>query len=176
MSNRTIKIYTTLGSPGSIETNVRTKVDLMPLLVDRGIDTNGMKLLIGETRNELSEDTAILPEGDFKLYLVPSRTKSGSTAEEKLALLKDLLEIKSRLVALRDEAEAEQERRNSSKELPEELKKFLERLGAIVKVKVESPKEDLSADEIQAKKDIEDILYSNSGFNEEDKEVTSEWD
>lgn len=88
MSNRKIKIYTTLGSPGTVETDVTTLGDLKPQLRSRGIDTSGMKLLIGETRNELSEDVAILPEGDFKLYLVPSQTKSGA---DNITLAKDLL-------------------------------------------------------------------------------------
>lgn len=87
---RKIKIYTTLGSPGTIETAVTTLGDLRPELSGRGIDISGMKLLIGETRNELSEDVAILPEGDFKLYLVPSKTKSGATDNVELA--KKLLE------------------------------------------------------------------------------------
>jgi hypothetical protein len=74
---RKIKIVTTLGISGTIETNVSTLGELKPLLRQREITYDGMKLLVGETKNELSEDVAILPQGDFKLYLVPSKTKSG---------------------------------------------------------------------------------------------------
>lgn len=79
---RKIKIYTTNGMPGTIETNVSTLGELKPLLRQREVNYDGMKLLVGETKNELSQDEAILPEGDFKLYLMPAKTKSGIDFEE----------------------------------------------------------------------------------------------
>ena len=79
---RKIKIYTTAGMPGTIETNVSTLRELKPLLRQREINYDGMKLLVGETKNELSQDEAILPEGDFKLYLMPAKTKSGVDFDE----------------------------------------------------------------------------------------------
>ena len=79
---RKIKIYTTAGMPGTIETNVSTLGELKPLLRQREINYDGMKLLVGETKNELSQDEAILPEGDFKLYLMPAKTKSGVDFDE----------------------------------------------------------------------------------------------
>ena len=74
---RKIKIYTTAGIPGTIETNVSTLGELKPLLRQREINYDGMKMLVGETKNELSVDEATLPTGDFKLYLMPAKTKSG---------------------------------------------------------------------------------------------------
>ena len=74
---RKIKIYTTAGIPGTIETNVSTLGELKPLLRQREINYDGMKMLVGETKNELSIDEATLPTGDFKLYLMPAKTKSG---------------------------------------------------------------------------------------------------
>lgn len=74
---RKIKIYTTAGVPGTIETNVSTLGELKPLLRQREINYEGMKMLVGETKNELSVDEATLPTGDFKLYLMPAKTKSG---------------------------------------------------------------------------------------------------
>ena len=79
---RKIKIYTTNGMPGTIETNVSTLGELKPILRQREVNYDGMKLLVGETRNELSIDEAILPEGDFKLYLMPAKTKSGVDFDE----------------------------------------------------------------------------------------------
>ncbi len=79
---RKIKIYTTNGMPGTIETNVSTLGELKPILRQREVNYEGMKLLIGETKNELSQDEAILPEGDFKLYLMPAKTKSGVDFDE----------------------------------------------------------------------------------------------
>lgn len=77
MTTRKIKIYTTTGMPGTIETNAATLSELKPLLRQRDINFDGMKMLVGETKNELSVDEATLPEGDFKLYLMPAKTKSG---------------------------------------------------------------------------------------------------
>ena len=79
---RKIKIYTTAGMPGTIETNVSTLGELKPLLRQREVNYDGMKMLVGETKNELSQDEAILPEGDFKLYLMPAKTKSGVDFDE----------------------------------------------------------------------------------------------
>ena len=79
---RKIKIYTTAGIPGTIETNVSTLGELKPLLRQREINYNGMKMLVGETKNELSVDEATLPTGDFKLYLMPAKTKSGVDFED----------------------------------------------------------------------------------------------
>ena len=79
---RKIKIYTTAGMPGTIETNVATLGELKPLLSQREINFIGMKMLVGETKNELSVDEATLPEGDFKLYLMPAKTKSGIDFDE----------------------------------------------------------------------------------------------
>ena len=79
---RKIKIYTTNGMPGTIETNVSTLGELKPLLRQREVNYDGMKMLVGETKNELSQDEAILPEGDFKLYLMPAKTKSGVDFDE----------------------------------------------------------------------------------------------
>lgn len=79
---RKIKIYTTAGIPGTIETNVSTLGELKPLLRQREIYYDGMKMLVGETKNELSVDEATLPTGDFKLYLMPAKTKSGVDLDE----------------------------------------------------------------------------------------------
>lgn len=81
---RVIKIYSTQGTSGTIETNVETLGQLKPLLESRGINFSGMKMLIGETKNEISMDDAILPSGNFKMFLMPAKTKSGS---EELATL-----------------------------------------------------------------------------------------
>ena len=89
---RKIKIYTTNGMPGTIETNVSTLGELKPLLRQREVNYDGMKLLVGETKNELSQDEAILPEGDFKLYLMPAKTKSGVDFDEMDGNVEDILD------------------------------------------------------------------------------------
>ena len=106
---RKIKIYTTNGMPGTIETNVSTLGELKPILRQREVNYDDMKLLVGETKNELSQDEAILPEGDFKLYLMPAKTKSGvdfdemeeaiERIENKLDMVLSKLDSKSNVVS-----------------------------------------------------------------------------
>lgn len=79
---RVIKVYSTVGVSGTIETNVTTLGELKPLLAERSINYNDMVLLVGETRNELNVDDALLPEGNFKLYLMPKKTKSGNASDD----------------------------------------------------------------------------------------------
>ena len=89
---RKIKIYTTAGMPGTIETNVSTLGELKPLLRQREINYDGMKMLVGETKNELSVDEAVLPTEDFKLYLMPAKTKSGVDFDEIEENVDDILD------------------------------------------------------------------------------------
>ena len=133
---RKIKIYTTNGMPGTIETNVSTLGELKPILRQREVNYDDMKLLVGETKNELSRDEAILPEGDFKLYLMPAKTKSGvdfdemeetlERIENKLNMVLSKLDSKSNVVSsvpqtnslsAEDQREIEEVRRLASGEL-----------------------------------------------------------
>ena len=75
---RKIKVFTTVGAADTIETDVTTFGDLKPILSQREISLDNMRVVVGESKNELSVDAAVLPEGDFKLYLMPAKTKSGS--------------------------------------------------------------------------------------------------
>jgi len=93
---RTIKVYSTVGASGEVVTNVETLRELKPILVSKGIDIAGMKLVVGETRNELSIDEAVLPSTDFKLYLMPQKTKSGSIEGD----LEDIADTVDRLESI----------------------------------------------------------------------------
>jgi hypothetical protein len=80
---RKIKIFTTTGIPGVIETDVTTFEGLKPLLLEQNINLESTKVLVGETKLELSENEAVLPSGDFKLFVVPVKTKSGWDDEDE---------------------------------------------------------------------------------------------
>lgn len=114
---RKIKIYSTVGVSGTIETDVRTLAELKPLLRQREINYDGMKLLVGDTRNELSIDEAQLPETDFKLYLMPEKTKSGnrgSILETISGLFSDLSDAFQDLANVEDEESPTQAYSSSS--------------------------------------------------------------
>ena len=89
---RQIKIYTTVGTGGTIDTNVRTLGELKPLLMEQGINFDNMKLVVGETKAELSLDEALLPESNFKIYLMPAKTKSGVDFDEMEERIEELIE------------------------------------------------------------------------------------
>lgn len=122
---RKIKIYTTAGMPGTIETNVTTLGQLKPLLSQREINYSGMKMLVGETKNELSVDEATLPEGDFKLYLMPAKTKSGVDFDEMEENIDNIITCLSRLEDKINRILTKTEEINSSKLYSPEAKSSL---------------------------------------------------
>lgn len=89
---RQIKIYTTVGTGGTIDTNARTLGELKPLLMEQGINFDNMKLVVGETKAELSLDEALLPESNFKIYLMPAKTKSGVDFDEMEERIEEIIE------------------------------------------------------------------------------------
>lgn len=54
--------------------------------------SSGMKAMIRETKNTLESDQAILPQGDFVLYLTPSKVKSGWSSDD-LSDFEELIEM-----------------------------------------------------------------------------------
>lgn len=77
---RKIVIYTSRGRGGEIQTDVKTFRELKPLLLDRDINLSQNTVLESVSRNTLQEDSALLPTGDFKVWIVPKETKSGASA------------------------------------------------------------------------------------------------
>lgn len=79
MNNRTIIVNSSNGVPAQqITTVAQTWGELQRELVDAGVNYSGMKAIIGESKVELLDNNASLGEGDFNLFLMPRKTKSGS--------------------------------------------------------------------------------------------------
>lgn len=73
-----VTVYSTSGKNNvKIETSATTFGELKPFLREQGFSLDGMKAVVGETKVTLEADAAILPETDFKLFLMPFKTKSG---------------------------------------------------------------------------------------------------
>ena len=83
----TITVLPTVGQMTKISTEVMTLGELKPILLAQGLSTEGVSLIIGETKNELSTDSALLPNHDFKLFIFPKNTKSGVHPTSVLSLL-----------------------------------------------------------------------------------------
>lgn len=65
--------------------------------------------IVRETKNTLEHDDAVLPEGDFTIFFVPTKTKSGGiTPEEVTEIIEDKVEdakqaIEEKILALETE-------------------------------------------------------------------------
>jgi hypothetical protein len=76
---RKVRFYSTAG-----QTNVQhefqgtTFGELKELMKTNNISYSGMKCVVGETKLTVEHDQAILPDGDFTLFIMPVKTKSGS--------------------------------------------------------------------------------------------------
>lgn len=78
-AKRTITIYNTVGqNKTTFESAALTWEALQKELKDeKGINTNGMKVVIGETQNSLESPQAVLLQGPFSLLMMPQKVKSG---------------------------------------------------------------------------------------------------
>lgn len=75
---RNVTVYSTSGKTNvKIETGATTFGELTPQLRENGFNLDGMKAVVGETKVTLEADGAVLPDGEFKLFLMPLKTKSG---------------------------------------------------------------------------------------------------
>lgn len=80
---RTIIVNSSNGIPSQqIETTAQTWAELKREFENNNISYNGMKCIIGENKQELSNDGAILPEGIMNVFLLPRKTKSGITKKD----------------------------------------------------------------------------------------------
>lgn len=76
---RNVTVYSTSGKTNvKIESGATTFGELTPQLRENGFNLDGMKAVVGETKVTLEADGAVLPDGEFKLFLMPLKTKSGA--------------------------------------------------------------------------------------------------
>jgi hypothetical protein len=88
MSLREIKVLSsTRGGVKTVYSEATQWGQLKDSLSEFG-DISKMSAVIKETKNTLSVDDALLPEGDFTLYLSPKQIKAGNTRE--VQILEDL--------------------------------------------------------------------------------------
>lgn len=90
---RKIKVYSTNGRTNiDIETEAIDFGGLKRDLSSNNISYDGMRAVIGENKNTLEVDTAMLPDGDFTLFLTPKKIKSGAGERvEYYSRIKDLI-------------------------------------------------------------------------------------
>ena len=78
--------------------NGKTFGELKTLLEEKGAIGSNMKVVIGETRNTLEVDSAVLPEmEEITLFITPLDTKAGNISE-KIEEVKSLLDEISKFI------------------------------------------------------------------------------
>jgi len=78
--------------------NGKTFGELKTLLEEKGAIGSNMKVVIGETRNTLEVDSAVLPEmEEITLFITPVDTKAGNISE-KIEEVKSLLDEISKFI------------------------------------------------------------------------------
>lgn len=83
-----VTVFSTKGKKKSVvSTEATTWGELKKDLTEQGIDTNGVKAIVGETQTTLESSKAVLPKGldirgkitdNFTLFLTPIKVKSGN--------------------------------------------------------------------------------------------------
>jgi hypothetical protein len=83
-TEREVTIYATRGgNMKKIMTSVKTWGELQPLVRGEGFDLGSLLAAENINKTDLVNDLAILPEGNFRLFLRPKQTKSGATPDRK---------------------------------------------------------------------------------------------
>lgn len=83
-TEREVTIYATRGgNMKKIMTSVKTWGELQPLVRREGFDLGSLLAAENINKTDLVNDLAVLPEGNFRLFLRPKQTKSGATPDRK---------------------------------------------------------------------------------------------
>lgn len=77
-TERIISIYSSRGGAKTITTGVTTWKELLPLVKAQGYPVNDLHVTENVRKTTLEHEDAILPEGDFTLFMRPKKTKSGA--------------------------------------------------------------------------------------------------
>lgn len=93
-TEREVTIYATRGGQmKKITTAVKTWGELQPLVRREGFDLGSLLAAENINKTDLVNDLAVLPEGNFRLFLRPKQTKSGAPdRKECFAIIKAFIE------------------------------------------------------------------------------------
>ena len=89
---REITIYATRGGQTEkINTAATTWGELQPLVREKGFDLSSLMAAENINKTDLVNDLAVLPEGNFRLFLRPKQTKSGADRKELFEIIKNFV-------------------------------------------------------------------------------------
>lgn len=146
MEKRKVIVFSTRGN--NLQQFETAAVTLGDLIAETGISLDGVKATESVNKTTLDNFEAVLPAGDFKLYLRPEKTKAGSDFKNM-----SFADLKSYIVntpGAKDylNAEAKKLGKNWTQLTTEQRVKFLEKFN---KTSVDKPSVDKIAADIKAK-------------------------
>lgn len=77
MSRKITVVNPSTNQPVEIMTDAATWGALIPVLSQNNITTANMKGIVADTKVTLEVNDAVLPEGDFTLYMFTAKNKAG---------------------------------------------------------------------------------------------------
>ena len=89
---RKIIVYSTKGKSGSFESDATTWGDIKDQVINIVGNLDNLIATENVDKTNLEHTDAVLPEGEFKIFLRPSKTKSGARYEEmSFSELRDII-------------------------------------------------------------------------------------
>ena len=124
---RKIIVYSTKGKSGSFESDAKTWGGVQSDVRRIVGDLDNLIATENVNKTNLGHQDSILPEGDFKIFLRPSKTKSGATNFSSMSFKELRVFIAEKGQPCKDylNAEAKKSDRNWTQLSTEELQKYL---------------------------------------------------
>ena len=124
---RKIIVYSTKGKSGSFESDAKTWGEVQSDVIRIVGDLDNLIATESVNKTNLGHQDSILPEGDFKIFLRPSKTKSGATDFSSMSFKELRVFIAEKGQACKDylNVEAKKSGRNWTQLSTEEMKTLL---------------------------------------------------
>lgn len=124
---RKIIVYSTKGKSGSFESDAKTWGEIQSDVKKIVGDLDNLIATENVNKTNLGHQDSVLPEGDFKIFLRPSKTKSGATDFSSMSFRELRAFIADKGQACKDylNAEAKKSGRNWTQLSTEEIQKYL---------------------------------------------------
>lgn len=124
---RKIIVYSTKGKSGSFESDAKTWGEIQSDVKKIVGDLDNLIATENVNKTNLGHQDSVLPEGDFKIFLRPSKTKSGATDFSSMSFRECRAFIIDKGQACKDylNAEAKKSDRNWTQLSTEELQTYL---------------------------------------------------
>lgn len=124
---RKIIVYSTKGKSGSFESDAKTWGEVQNDVRNIVGDLDNLIATENVNKTNLGHQDSVLPEGDFKIFLRPAKTKSGATDFSSMSFRECRAFIANKGQACKDylNAEAKKSDRNWTQLSTEELQKYL---------------------------------------------------